>query len=226
MKILLIDDHAIFREGMALLLKHLDQETSLIQAGTCEQGFVALEEQSEIDLVLLDLGLPDMPGIDAIKEIRSRRPDVPVVVLSSADDKETVMEALKRGAMGFIPKTYTSEIFIGAVKLVLARGIYLPPSVFLTLSETDEPSASVVQDNDKARSPADLGLTERQSDVLFLILQGKSTKLICRELDLAEGTVKNHTNSVLRALNVSTRTQAVVAAGKLGLTFGDRSSHK
>ena len=221
MKILLIDDHAMFREGIALLLKHLDHDICVIQAGTCRQGFEALEQQSNINLILLDLGLPDMPGIDAIGELKNRYPHISVVVLSSAEDRKTVLTALDRGAMGFIPKTYTSEILVGALKLVLAKGIYLPPSVFLTSEEKSEPDRNLSGDQEARKSPADLGLTDRQADVLFLILQGKSTKLICRELDLAEGTVKNHTIAVLRALNVTTRTQAVISASKLGLTFGN-----
>lgn len=221
MKILLIDDHVMFREGVSLHLKHLEQDICVIEAGTCAQGFKALEQQSDINLILLDLNLPDMPGMDAIEEMRARYPDIPVVILSSIDDKDTVLQALELDAMGFIPKTSSSEVLVGALKLVLAKGIYLPHSVFLTEGEAGKANRNWARSATSRKSPADLGLTGRQADVLFLILQGKSTKLICRELDLAEGTVKNHTIAVLRALNVTTRTQAVLAASRLGLTFGD-----
>lgn len=221
MKILLIDDHAMFRDGMALLLKHLDQDVCMIQAGTCQQGFEALQQQSNMDLILLDLGLPDMPGLDAIGEIRTRYPDMPVVVLSSMDDRATVIEALDRGAMGFIPKSYTADILIGALKLILAKGIYLPPTIFLPSAPNRASASTSIKEEVRAKSPAELGLTDRQIEVLYLILQGKSTKLICRELKLAEGTVKNHTVAVLRALNVTTRTQAVIAASQMGIRFAD-----
>ena len=220
MKILLIDDHAMFREGIALLLKHLDQDVCVIQAGTCEQGFKELQNQADMDLILLDLDLPDRPGMTAIAELRERFPDMPVVVLSSMEDYTTVVDVLDRGAMGFIPKSYTGDILFGALKLILAKGIYLPPTIFFPTKpnrvfETDSKSEV------RSKSPAELGLTDRQIEVLYLLLQGKSTKLICRELKLAEGTVKHHTIAVLRALNVTTRTQAVIAASQMGIRFGD-----
>ena len=114
--------------------------------------------------------------------------------------------------MGFIPKSSSSSILAGALKLILARGIYLPPAAFLDRApSSSSPLLPTV--------PQQLGLTARQSEVLYLILQGKSTKLICRELGLSLGTVKSHTSAVLRALNVTTRTQAVLAASRLGLVF-------
>ena len=122
MKILLIDDHAMFREGIELLLKHLEQDAVVIQAGTCEQGFEAMKQHSDVNLILLDLDLPDRPGMDAIGVFRERYPDVPVVVLSSMDDRATVIDALDREAMGFIPKSYTGDILVGALKLILAKG--------------------------------------------------------------------------------------------------------
>lgn len=221
MKILLIDDHAMFREGIELLLKHLEQDAVVIQAGTCEQGFEAMKQHSDVDLILLDLDLPDRPGMDAIGVFRERYPDVPVVVLSSMDDRATVIDALDREAMGFIPKSYTGDILVGALKLILAKGIYLPPTIFLPSPSNRASNNASQNEAIRARTPRELGLTDRQIEVLYLILKGKSTKLICRELDLAEGTVKNHTVAVLRALNVTTRTQAVIAASQMGIRFSD-----
>ena len=221
MQILLIDDHAMFREGIALLLRHLDQDVCVIQAGTCEQGFKELQNQSDIDLILLDLDLPDRPGMNAIAELRERFPDMPVVVLSSLEDRTTVIDVLDRGAMGFIPKSYTGDILFDALKLILAKGIYLPPTIFFPAKPNHAPGISAGQREVHAKSPSELGLTDRQTEVLYLLLQGKSTKLICRELKLAEGTVKNHTVAVLRALNVTTRTQAVIAASQIGIRFSD-----
>jgi len=154
---------------------------------------------------------------------------MPVVALSSSEDRPTVLSALDAGAMGFVPKTSSSAILSAALRLILAKGIYLPPSVFL--GDRSGPERAVpVNDRAGTRSPEaptatagvtpkDLGMTPRQADVLYRVLQGKSTKVICRELELAPNTVKAHTSAVLRALNVTTRTQAVIAAGKLGLKF-------
>jgi len=132
---------------------------------------------------------------------------------------------LDKGAMGFVPKSSSSSILTSALRLILAHGIYLPPSVFLV----DRPSSSanppttatvnVTQGFLQNKTPQDLGLTPRQSDVLLRILQGKPAKVISRELDLSASTVKTHTSAVLRALNVTTRTQAIIAAGRLGLRF-------
>jgi DNA-binding NarL/FixJ family response regulator len=221
MKVLLVDDHALFREGISMILKNLMGAVEVFEAGSCRDGLSLLALQSGLDLVLMDLGLPDMSGIEGIALIREQYPDIPVVALSSSEDKATVLSALDNGAMGFIPKTSSSSILTSALRLILARGIYLPPSVFL--GDRHEVAASrALPDSTRTMrqtSPADLGLTTRQAEVLHRILQGKPSKVICRELDLSSSTVKTHTSAVLRALNVTTRTQAVVAAGKLGLRF-------
>ncbi|HSI51557.1 MAG TPA: response regulator transcription factor [Ideonella sp.] len=231
MNVLLIDDHALFREGLALLLRPLQADLVVFEAGSCEEAQTLLAVQPDMRLVLMDLGLPGMSGLEGIAWLRVHCPDAAVVALSSADDRETVLSALDAGAMGFIPKSSNSSVLIGALGLVLAKGIYLPPSVFLTgpaggrapTRWVDHPPTESAPPSDvqvahaPVRTPADLGLTPRQTDVLDLILQGKAAKLIGRELGLAPGTVKAHTSAVLRALNATTRTQAVVAAGRLGL---------
>jgi DNA-binding NarL/FixJ family response regulator len=222
MNVLLVDDHALFREGMALLLRPLLEDLMVWEAGSCEEAFQLLSERGAADLVLIDLALPGISGLEGIGLLHERYPGSAVVALSSADDKDTVLQALDAGAMGFIPKSSTFGVMLGALKLIMAKGIYLPPSVFLTTRRTpSEPVETVVPDPGpaQAKRPQDLGLTPRQIDVLYLILQGKPAKLIARELNLAPSTVKAHTSAVLRALNATTRTQAVVMAGRLGLRF-------
>lgn len=230
MQILLIDDHPLFREGVALLLGRLGPEVTVLEAGACEQAFELIGRTPAIDLILIDLKMPGMSGMDGIAVLRERHPDIPVVVMSSDDDMETVLRALDQGAMGFIPKSSSSDVMIGALKLILAKGIYLPPSVFLGSRRTTEPGNKAQEAltrnvlDGSGKTAAQLGLTARQADVLYLLLQGKPTKTICRELNLSASTVKAHTSAVLRALNVTTRTQAVIAAGKLGLTFDATSN--
>ncbi|MGZ3253452.1 MAG: response regulator [Burkholderiaceae bacterium] len=232
MKILLIDDHPLFRDGVALLVRQLGPEVGVLEAGTCEEAFRLIDHTQAIDLVLIDLNMPGMSGMDGMVVLRDRHPDIPVVVMSSDDDMETVMRTLDQGAMGFIPKSSSSQVMLGALKLILAKGIYLPPSVFLgarrNVEHRNERQVELevplqeVRDA-SAKTLAQLGLTVRQADVLYLVLQGKPTKTICRDLNLSASTVKAHTSAVLRALNVTTRTQAVIAAGKLGLTFSTPS---
>jgi DNA-binding NarL/FixJ family response regulator len=229
MKILLVDDHVLFREGIALLLRSLVADDSLYQAGTCEEALALVAQDPGIELVLMDIHLPGTSGINGISLLRSEFPLIPVVGLSSSDDKQTVLDVIDAGAMGFIPKSSSSAVLFAALQLVLSKGIYIPPGVFLRdrVGRTVPPRAaadmSAILDH---ATPSDLGLTHRQSEVLFLILQGKSTKAICRDLSLSSSTVKSHTSAALRALNVTTRTQAVIAAGRIGLRFdGCTHSH-
>lgn len=227
MKILLIDDHPLFREGMALLLKPLVATLQTWEAGSCEEAFELLSQRGDADLVLMDLGLPGLSGLEGLKRLRHEHPEVPVVVMSSADDKDTVLAVLDAGAMGFIPKSSTSQVMLGALRLILAKGIYLPPSVFLAARAAPAASpapalaapALAAPAPPAGRQPSELGLTPRQADVLHLLLQGKPAKLIGRHLNLSLSTVKAHTSAVLRALNVTTRTQAVLAASRIGLRF-------
>ncbi|HVO88615.1 MAG TPA: response regulator transcription factor [Casimicrobiaceae bacterium] len=224
MKLLLIDDHALFREGVALLLGSLDPDVEVLEAASCEAGLEVIENcGGELDIVLMDLQLPGASGLDAIRTLREMYPELPVVAVSSSEDKKTVLEALDAGAMGFVPKSSTSTVLKGALKLIMCKGIYLPPSVFLA-DMTALPYGMRMSDathfaGREPVTPDRLGLTSRQADVLFRILQGKSAKVIGRELGLSGSTVKVHTTAVLRALNVTTRTQAIVAAGKIGLRF-------
>lgn len=214
-KILLIDDHTLFREGVQLLLKQLDDGVEVLSAGTCKRGLELAANHQDIDLVLLDLELPDQTRFEALDTFRERHPDVPVVMMSARDDAATVVEALDRGAMGFIPKTSSTELMLNALRLVFVGGTYIPPEAISghTLAVT----ASTAQQ--ASHTLADLGLTVRQVDVLRLLVKGRSNKLICRELDLAEGTVKTHMTAVLRALHVTNRTQAIIAIAKLGITM-------
>jgi DNA-binding NarL/FixJ family response regulator len=131
MKVLLVDDHQLFREGLVILVKRLDGEVETVEAASCAEAFAALQREPDIELILLDVGLPDMSGLDGISVIRERHPGIPIVVLSSQEDRASVMQALDSGAMGYIPKTSSSDIMISALQLILANGIYLPPVVLM-----------------------------------------------------------------------------------------------
>ena len=207
-----------------MLLRHGGSDVTVHEAGTCESAFALLERTNGIDLVLMDLSLPGMSGLDGIGLLRKRHPELPVVALSSNDDRQTILDAIDAGAMGFIPKSSSSGVLAAALKLIMSKGIYLPAEVFLDerppLVKAPQRVVDATANQDsRPITPTDLGLTPRQADVLYLILQGKPGKLIGRELGLSANTVKTHTSAVLRALNVTTRTQAVVAAGRLGIRF-------
>jgi DNA-binding NarL/FixJ family response regulator len=207
MNVLLIDDHALFREGLKFLLRSLDAALAVDEAGNCAKALEHAAARS-YDLVLLDLKMPGVDGLDALAALRDAIPAAPLVVLSGEDNAAVVRAAIERGAMGFIPKSSTPEVLIQALRLVLARGVYLPPTVLDAAGPATAPPAA---------SQALCALTPRQTDVLRCVIQGKPNKIIARELDVSESTVKAHLSSVLRALGAHNRTEAVYAAAKLGL---------
>ena len=212
MRILLVDDHALFRDGVALLLKELDPAVQTVHAAHLGEALAALDHDTGIDLVLLDLILPGANGFQALETIRERHPGMPLVMLSSQEDQVIVLRAIQLGAMGFIPKSASSQQMFEALRTVLAHGIHIPPLSLagIALAVPAQPRTS----------PAELGLTPRQTQVLRLILEGKPMKLIARELGLSHNTAKTHVSAVLRALCVTTRTQAIVAASRMGLVLG------
>jgi DNA-binding NarL/FixJ family response regulator len=217
MKILVVDDHALIREALRGVLKELKGDAVVLEASDCRQAMVHIEEQADLGLILLDLNLPDRDGFSVLSELRERYPAISVVVLSGQQDRGSVVKALDLGALGFIPKSGQREVMLGALQLVFSGGIYIPPEILSREDPTLQKSAQMRLAPDKARvTPAELGLTERQLDVLSLMMQGKSNKAICRVLDLAEPTVKNHVTAVLKALKVTNRTEAVIAVGELG----------
>jgi DNA-binding NarL/FixJ family response regulator len=216
MKILVVDDHFLIRGGMRILLQQLDASIQVLEAATCTEALAIAEEHPDLALILLDIELPGMSGLDALSTFREKHPGVPVVVVAGSEKREDVMRALDGGAMGYVPKSKGGSLMLGVLRLVLAGGVYLPPEIV-------GPSASPAGDMPSApaeRTVEDLGLTARQGEVLSLLIQGKPNKLICRELKLAEGTVKIHITAILKALGVSNRTQAVIAVSRLGLRLG------
>jgi DNA-binding NarL/FixJ family response regulator len=217
MKVLIIDDHALIRDALSRVLSSLESDVAVLEAGEPQAAFAILESQSDIDLVLLDLALPAMHGIAALEFLRKKHPAVSVVVVSASTDRATVQRALDHGALGFIPKSSSNDVMKGALRLILAGGIYVPPSIV----GRDDGTKSIVEPSTSAArtTPADVGLTARQAQILALMMKGESNKLICRELNLAESTVKNQITAILKALNVTSRTQAVLAVSKLGLVL-------
>jgi len=213
LKILVVDDHPLICEALRQVLKALDKDIELLEAGSGSAALSEADKNDRLDLVLLDLALPDADGFEVLGQLRERHPSFPVVVLSASEQAEVVMRALDAGAMGFIPKTASNELLLGALRLVLSGGVYLPAEVL-----RHAPAPTLARKSAAAETTyRDVGLTQRQAQVLALLVQGKPNKIICRELALAEGTVKIHVTAILKALGVSNRTQAVVAVGKLGL---------
>ena len=224
MKFLVADDHALIRDAMCGVLASLRAEAQVLQAADGAQALAMLVKHPDMDLVLLDLDMPDRDGLSVLDEIAVRHPAVGVVMLSGNQDSETIQQALRRGAQGFIPKAETRDVLTRALELVLAGGVYVPKAALGARSQPTATPASVTAEPPAALAPAPepwigLGLTDRQLDVLALLMQGRNNKLICRALGLAEPTVKNHVSAILRALGVSSRTEAVLAVSRQGWTL-------
>ena len=192
------------------VIAELQPHAAVIEAATCVDGLSLMQQHADVALVMLDLGLPDRNGFEVLEELRERYPATSVVMLSGSNDRDSVATALAKGALGFIPKSASRDVLVNALRLVLAGGIYIPPEILIDRQPVSSPTPSTDR-----RSPADLGLTPRQVDVLALMMQGKSNKLICRTLHLAEPTVKNHVSAILKALGAVNRTEAALAAAKL-----------
>lgn len=215
MKILVIDDHVLIRQAMQGVLKKLRRDAVVFGAPNYEQAMQIMFNEPDIGLVLLDLTLPDRDGFAVLSELRERYPAVSVVVLSAVQDPANVIKALDRGALGYIPKSAESDVIINALRLVLSGGIYVPPEILahgeLSITARKHPNGVPSRG-----SLAEIGLTDRQLEVLALVMQGKSNKVICRILKLAEPTVKNHVTAILKVLKVSNRTEAVITVNQLG----------
>ena len=213
MKVLIVDDHALLREALGRVVTTLVPTAELREAAEPKQAFEQIEREPDLDLVLLDLALPGMHGLAMLKWLREKHPSISVVVVSASVDRDTVGRVFDSGALGYIPKSSSNEVLKSALQLVLAGGVYIPPEV---LGRGETPPLAP---KSGARSPADIGLTERQAQILALLMQGEPNKIICRELDIAESTVKNQVTAILKALNVTSRTQAVLAVERLGLAL-------
>jgi DNA-binding NarL/FixJ family response regulator len=226
MKVLLIDDHPLILSALQSVIKGLGDDVTVVGADSARAARETLKADSDFDLVLLDLQLGDANGFDVLAEFRRTYPALPVVVVSASDRSSDVIRAVDLGAMGFVPKRSTNEALFEALHMVMSGGIYVPPMDMRSSdpapAEADtEPGVLQVVgrsadiDHDGPPPLSSLGLTPRQTDVLALLLQGKPNKLIARDLNLSVETVKDHVAAVLRTLNVSSRTQAVLAVSQM-----------
>ncbi len=201
----MIDDHALVREGLRQVLKGLDENVDVLQAGTCEQAFALAQSHLDLDLALLDYHLPDMTGLQALDIFAERHPELPIVMLSGSANYQIMQQVLKSGAAGFINKSSLSDELLRAVRQVLDGNVYWP-------EDRQQGPLTVPNENPNPKST----LTQRQELVLQGLLDGQSNREIGKSLSLSEETIKTHVTSILRHFEVQNRTQAVVAAARKG----------
>lgn len=206
MKILIADDHALFRDGLAMRLEEIDPDVILLQAATFSQALKILDQENDIDMIIVDLDMPDMKWEEGIEQLRQKSNEINMVVISASEDVRSIRKVLASGIKGYIPKRSEPKIMHNALKLILEGGTYIPPALIENNAEIP------LNGNHRGKT-----LTNRQSQVLDLIAQGKSNKQIAYEMGVSEATVKLHINALLRSLKVNNRTQAVITAQKMGL---------
>jgi len=206
MQILLVDDHPLFSEGVANLLRQYNENVDILQVPDCEKAFVITNQNPGLDMILLDLSLPGMNGMDGLIRFREIAPTIPVVILSASENNKLIKSALERGAQGFISKSTKPEVILSALRLVMAGDVYIPASYSM------QPLA-----NDTAEDPT-LVLTKRQREVLLLLIEGKSNKEIAHNFSLSENTVRVHVAAIYKALDVSNRTEAAFVMRNFNLS--------
>jgi DNA-binding NarL/FixJ family response regulator len=210
LKLLVIEDHAMVREALLETLKGLDANVVTVGAADAASALQVLTVYDDIDLVLLDLMLPDTNGMALLGVLRKRYPAIPIVILSALDDADTVGRALRQGAAGFVPKSSSTETMLSALRAVLAGEVYLPARL----------RDQVEREQGRNRTAGErYGLTAGQTRVLDLLAQGKTNRQIAEMLAVTEGTVKIHVSAILKAMKVANRSQALLLAKKERLRF-------
>lgn len=211
MKILLADDHALFREGMRYVLQQLPGSVEILETGNFQDALKLAGQHPELDLALLDLHMPGSDGPKSVSYFHQRYPHIPVVVVSGEEASANMEKVMNYGAMGFVSKSSGAQAMLGALNLVLSGGVYVPPEI---LRHHFAETATV---DKRSQHTNGYGLTPRQMDVLQHLCAGMSNKEIASHISLAEGTVKIHVAAVYQTLKVNSRLEAVRAAERLGL---------
>lgn len=211
MKLLVVDDHPVFRDGLAALLRQAAEHTIVLQAPECATALEVADQHRDLDAVFVDLMMPGMTGDLAVREFGKRRPELPVIVLSSSENPSDVRRALNAGALGYIPKSASPQTLLSALKLVLTGNIYVPPLLL------HAPAPVRHSEGTTGSTVAMEQLTDRQVDVLKHLCTGLSNKEISSRLGIAEKTVKAHVAAIFKTLNVVNRTQAANAVREANL---------
>jgi DNA-binding NarL/FixJ family response regulator len=207
--ILIADDHPLFRGALRQALGSIMPEAAVIEASGLDDVMAAMARERDLDLILLDLTMPGVQGFSGLMYLRAQHPDVPVVIVSATEEAPVIRRALDFGASGFIPKSLDADHIGAAVNAVLAGETWTPPDVDLSASEDKETGELVRR---LAR------LTPQQVRVLMMLSEGLLNKQIAYELGVSEATVKAHVSAILQKLGVDSRTQAVIAAARIGTT--------
>lgn len=210
MKILVIDDHKLFIEGLKYVLQQLADDVTVLMAHSGTKALEIASQNEDLDLVLMDINMPDMNGFAGLQLFSRYHPTLPVVFLTGTDNAEDEARAKKLNAMGFIHKSTPSGIMLDSLHQVLQGNITFT-------DKKAQNNTGNYQHNTGQHVNTSIKLTPRQLDVIHMIVDGKTNKEIARELDTAETTIKTHVSAIFKLLNVNNRTQAAAVARKLNI---------
>ncbi|WP_283180510.1 MULTISPECIES: response regulator transcription factor [unclassified Pseudomonas] len=210
-KILIADDHPLFREAIHNVISDGFPGSEVMETADLDSALVLTQEHDDLDLILLDLNMPGMHGLNGLINLRNEAPTIPVVIVSAEQDKQVVLQAITYGAVGFITKSSPRLQMTEAIQQILNGNVYLPPDIIRTQK------CGTRRMNDAPSFPPELlqALTRKQLLVLERMTKGESNKQIAYTLEIAETTVKAHVSAILRKLNVHNRVQAILSAGDI-----------
>jgi DNA-binding NarL/FixJ family response regulator len=214
MKVLIVDDHSLITTALAAMVQDLDSVVEVHTAATAAAALDLVRAHPDADLLLLDLGLPGVEGTSLLETIVAGDTELKILVLSGMQDQRSVMRVLQLGAAGFVPKSMDSDVLLTAIRFVLAGGVYIPSGLLAEAQRSGLLAAPAPEEAGLAGGRVEL--TERQRDVLGWLARGAPIKVICRELNLSEGTVKTHVTAIYRAFGANNRTEALLAARRHG----------
>ena len=221
MKFLIADDHELFLQGLEFILHKEYSKAEIVPASNYDDIFKILQKQKDFDLIITDLAMPGTNWLDALKKIHTLCPETPIIIISAVFDREILQKTFDIGVSGYVSKSFPNNVIIGAINLVLAGGMYIPPEVLkMGIQKVPEPMHELIKEADVGKmqvSDNTTKITPRQLEVLRCLADGLSNKQIAYQLGLSEGTVKIHITLLMRALDVSNRVMAVKEASRRGL---------
>ena len=224
MKFLIADDHELFLQGLEFILRKNYPDIDIVLAHSYTDIFNIISEQKDFDLILTDLAMPGATWHEALKKIHQECPEVPIIIISAVFERSILQKTFDIGVSGYISKSFSNNLIISAINLVMAGGMFIPPEVMQAgISNAPEPMRELIEQLSDTTNNAqgEKILTPRQTEVLQCLAEGLPNKLIAHKLGLTEGTVKIHITLLMRALDVTNRLAAVRKASQLGLLKED-----
>ncbi|SCA58029.1 Glycerol metabolism activator AgmR [Candidatus Terasakiella magnetica] len=210
MKILIADDHNLVREGLRPFMEELDPNVTIVEAASFDEAYALADKTTGLDLILMDLKMPGMNGFDGLIKMCDTHTDTPVVILSGHFNRHDVLEAVERGAAGYVPKTISGSAMVNALRLVLSGEKYIPSAAFQDTPEDNDDSPIGRSANNAAPKDGPLSrLSDREKEILGHLIEGNTNKEIARKLGLQEITVKVHLRNIYRKMEAANRAQAV-----------------